>query len=289
MSNKFSENYKKELMSKALDYLVKTDEYKCILNEDLESIKNHYYHAWENIKEDELNSVVKAIENDFKEEFMKKGYLWDTLRDAFDSVVVEILDYSYIVDNMWSKNIKVAENYYIHMLKCALEDKINYSIEETIEEDNSFLTIKLDYIEDYQKYKPLLICYTDIINSSCDKNKVITNIFTDSEFGFSEGLHVYKDDIQENNIYNNEICNLIMQLLERERFNYILSKDRVDLSAEEEVKNANNLSLKDLLMKLDTEIGSTINYASQEKIVLDNMKRANILVRKIADMLGIEF
>lgn len=44
-----------------------------------------------------------------------------------------------------------------------------------------------------------------------------------------------------------------------------------------------------LLQKLDEEIGSTITFINDEKTVLENMKRANIILSKLKSELDIEF
>lgn len=54
-----------------------------------------------------------------------------------------------------------------------------------------------------------------------------------------------------------------------------------------------NLEKKDkletLLMKLDIEIGSTINSKDDENIVLNNMLRANEILQEIKDLYYIKF
>ena len=47
--------------------------------------------------------------------------------------------------------------------------------------------------------------------------------------------------------------------------------------------------LTELLMNLDTEIGSTITFADDKNTVLDNMRRANLELKKIKLILGIDF
>ena len=47
--------------------------------------------------------------------------------------------------------------------------------------------------------------------------------------------------------------------------------------------------LEQLLMDLDTEIGSSITYADNKEKVLNNMKNANIILEKIKEVLEIEF
>lgn len=283
MNEKFSENYKKEIILKIANYLIKTEEYQCVLEEDLKAISSYYYQAWDNIKEEHLKDVIEAVENDFKTDFTKETYNLDILRDCIDSVIVYTLNYKYIIDNLWAKEVDSPANYYIHILKCALENKMNYTIDETIEEDNDLLVINIDYLEDYNSHKPIFICYTEIIGN----DKVITNIFTDSEFGLSEGLNVYNEG-KKQDIYSKEICDLIIELLNQKGFNYNLADNNKSYSAYRP-SNKEDINLKTLLMKLDTEIGSTITFANNEEKVLDNMKNANLILNRIKDMLGIEF
>ena len=47
--------------------------------------------------------------------------------------------------------------------------------------------------------------------------------------------------------------------------------------------------LEILLMKLDIEIGSTINSNDNANVVLNNMKRANEILQQIKDLCNIEF
>lgn len=47
--------------------------------------------------------------------------------------------------------------------------------------------------------------------------------------------------------------------------------------------------LEILLMKLDIEIGSTINSNDDANIVLNNMKRANQILQEIKELYNIEF
>ena len=47
--------------------------------------------------------------------------------------------------------------------------------------------------------------------------------------------------------------------------------------------------LEMLLMKLDIEIGSTINSNDDANVVLNNMKRANEILQQIKDLYNIEF
>ena len=47
--------------------------------------------------------------------------------------------------------------------------------------------------------------------------------------------------------------------------------------------------LEILLMKLDIEIGSTINSNDDANAVLNNMKRANEILQQIKDLYNIEF
>ena len=47
--------------------------------------------------------------------------------------------------------------------------------------------------------------------------------------------------------------------------------------------------LEILLMKLDIEIGSTINFNDDANIVLNNMKRANEILQQIKDLYNIKF
>ena len=47
--------------------------------------------------------------------------------------------------------------------------------------------------------------------------------------------------------------------------------------------------LEILLMKLDIEIGSTINFNDDANVVLNNMKRANEILQQIKDLYNIEF
>ena len=47
--------------------------------------------------------------------------------------------------------------------------------------------------------------------------------------------------------------------------------------------------LEILLMKLDIEIGSTINSNDDANVVLNNMKRANEILQQIKDLYNIEF
>lgn len=277
MSEKFSESYKKEIILKIANHLIKTEEYQCVLEEDLKGISSYYYQAWNNIKKEDLNNIIDAVENDFKTEFLKDPSNWDILRECIDSVVTNTLNYKYIGDYMWAKDVDSPANYYIHILKCAIENKINYTIDENIEKDNCSLVINIDYLEDYKSYKPILVCYIKTINN----NKVITNIFTDSKFGLSEGLNVYNEG-QKQDIYSKEICDLIIELINKNKFNYNLIDNYIS-SAKEDT------NLKTLLMKLDTEIGSTITFANDKEKVLDNMKSANLILNRIKDILGIEF
>lgn len=279
MKEKFSESYKKEIISKLANYLIKADDYKCVLNEDLNAINSYYYQAWDNIEEKYLKDIIEAVESNFQTKFIQDYGNWDILREPIDSVIIGTLDYKYVPDYMWAKKVNTPINYYIHILKCALEDKINYSIDETIEEDNSFLTINIDYLEDFSRYKPLIICYTEVNdkNSSKETNKFITNIFTDSMEGFSEGLNLYNQD-QNKTFKYKEACDLIIKLINKKGFDYKLyDKDSI------------NTNLMSLLMKLDIEIGSTITFADDKDKVLNNMRNANLILNKIKDELEIEF
>ena len=47
--------------------------------------------------------------------------------------------------------------------------------------------------------------------------------------------------------------------------------------------------LEILLMKLDIEIGSTINSNDDANIVLNNMKRANEILQQIKELYNIKF
>ena len=47
--------------------------------------------------------------------------------------------------------------------------------------------------------------------------------------------------------------------------------------------------LEILLMKLDIEIGSTINSNDDANIVLNNMKRANQILQQIKELYNIKF
>lgn len=47
--------------------------------------------------------------------------------------------------------------------------------------------------------------------------------------------------------------------------------------------------LEILLMKLDIEIGSTINSNDDANIVLNNMKRANKILQEIKELYNIKF
>lgn len=47
--------------------------------------------------------------------------------------------------------------------------------------------------------------------------------------------------------------------------------------------------LEILLMKLDIEIGSTINSNDDANIVLNNMKRANQILQEIKELYNIKF
>ncbi|WP_291625955.1 hypothetical protein [Clostridium sp.] len=47
--------------------------------------------------------------------------------------------------------------------------------------------------------------------------------------------------------------------------------------------------LETLLMKLDIEIGSTINSKDDADIVLNNMKRANKILQEIKELYNIKF
>ena len=47
--------------------------------------------------------------------------------------------------------------------------------------------------------------------------------------------------------------------------------------------------LEELLMDLDTEIGSTITYADNKEKVLSNMSNANKILDKIKEVFKIEF
>ena len=47
--------------------------------------------------------------------------------------------------------------------------------------------------------------------------------------------------------------------------------------------------LEILLMKLDIEIGSTINSNDDANVVLNNMKRANEILQQIKELYNIEF
>ena len=47
--------------------------------------------------------------------------------------------------------------------------------------------------------------------------------------------------------------------------------------------------LEILLMKLDIEIGSTINSNDDANVVLNNMKRASEILQQIKDLYNIEF
>lgn len=46
---------------------------------------------------------------------------------------------------------------------------------------------------------------------------------------------------------------------------------------------------KTLLMKLDIEIGSTINSNDDANVVLNNMKRANQILQEIKELYNIKF
>ncbi len=54
-------------------------------------------------------------------------------------------------------------------------------------------------------------------------------------------------------------------------------------------KMVNKDRIEVLLQKLDVEIGSTITFINDEKTVLENMKRANIILSKLKSELDIEF
>lgn len=47
--------------------------------------------------------------------------------------------------------------------------------------------------------------------------------------------------------------------------------------------------LETLLMKLDIEIGSTINSKDDANVVLNNMKRANEILQQIKELYNIKF
>ena len=47
--------------------------------------------------------------------------------------------------------------------------------------------------------------------------------------------------------------------------------------------------LEILLMKLDIEIGSTINSNDDANVVLNNMKRANEILQQIKELCNIKF
>ena len=47
--------------------------------------------------------------------------------------------------------------------------------------------------------------------------------------------------------------------------------------------------LETLLMKLDIEIGSTINSNDDANVVLNNMKRANKILQQIKELYNIKF
>ena len=47
--------------------------------------------------------------------------------------------------------------------------------------------------------------------------------------------------------------------------------------------------LEILLMKLDIEIGSTINFNDDANVVLNNMKRANEILQQIKELYNIKF
>lgn len=47
--------------------------------------------------------------------------------------------------------------------------------------------------------------------------------------------------------------------------------------------------LEILLMKLDIEIGSTINSKNDANVVLNNMKRANKILQEIKELYNIKF
>lgn len=47
--------------------------------------------------------------------------------------------------------------------------------------------------------------------------------------------------------------------------------------------------LETLLMKLDIEIGSTINSNDDANVVLNNMKRANKILQEIKELYNIKF
>ena len=47
--------------------------------------------------------------------------------------------------------------------------------------------------------------------------------------------------------------------------------------------------LEMLLMKLDIEIGSTINSNDDANVVLNNMKRANEILQQIKELCNIKF
>ena len=47
--------------------------------------------------------------------------------------------------------------------------------------------------------------------------------------------------------------------------------------------------LETLLMKLDIEIGSTINSNDDANVVLNNMKRANQILQEIKELYNIKF
>ena len=47
--------------------------------------------------------------------------------------------------------------------------------------------------------------------------------------------------------------------------------------------------LEILLMKLDIEIGSTINFNDDANVVLNNMERANQILQEIKELYNIKF
>ena len=237
-----SENFKKDIVIKILKRLLDAGEYQNILSEDIKRIELHYQYAWDNLENRDL--IIEIVESNFDSKYFDDDItIWDSIQTAIDLVLKDKLDYEYIVDGLWAKNVDDANSYYLELFKSALDGKTSYIVSESEDGLNDVLYVEFDYPAKFDdKFEPSLICFHEWKdNMSNRESLLITDIQSFHEEGYSEGLHFCsgKKYFEPN---GKEICNMIIELINREGFNYSLSVQKD--SFEIETTNVSEYYLK---------------------------------------------
>lgn len=218
-----SENFKKDIVSKILKRLLDVEEYKNILSEDIQRIEPHYQYAWDKLENKDL--MIEIVESSFDNKYFEKDRTaWDSMQEAIDSIIGDKLGYRYEGDGLWAKKVNNVNDYYLEIFKSALDGKTSYTISESEDGLNDVLYVEFDYPSKFDnKFEPSLICFHEWKdNMSNRESLLITDIQSFHEEGYSKGLHFCsgKKYFEPN---GKEVCDMIIELINREGFKYSLS------------------------------------------------------------------